>query len=494
MSSTAVRRLEPLALIPLLAVYGAWWLASDAAVLNPDTFYHLGVARLYAQHGWLGDFPWLGSTLLGPGFPNAYLLLHLVLLPFAALLPPDAAIPAATLALSLALLCSVILVLRRWRVSGAFVWAVGLALSSNLMIIWAQGLKGVFLFLILFVWILDAIWAGAWRRCFVLTWLSFYSYVGAPVVLGAAVVWVAVARMWDGKLDLRPLGAVAAGVLAGLIVNPFWPDQWRTLAFELRFAFAAPPEVRAPDTWAQSWMPITTRALLIYAGPVLALWAGLLVRQGQRAERTESRAVAGAIVSLGLLAASLYAGMHLLQLFFVTSLLFLPLLAHALGPWPRWAPGALGAAGAATAVWATWLVFAEIPHYGQYPRADYSATAALLERETADGEVVLVPWDEFPGLFYYGPRNHFVSGLNPGFLFEANPVLFRAYHELYRGRIADPEKLLPGFFPGTTAVVVRAEPPLPGEARLAQQLVASPHFGELPQPAKSFRVFKLRSR
>ena len=72
--------------VALLVVVPAVLLAltnSAGHVPNPDSYYHAGAARLYAEQGWLSSFPWLEHTALGAHFPNVYLLQHLLLAPLA---------------------------------------------------------------------------------------------------------------------------------------------------------------------------------------------------------------------------------------------------------------------------------------------------------------------------------------------------------------------------------------------------------------------------
>jgi len=90
---------------------------------NPDSYYHAGTARLYAEHGWLSNFPWLEHTALGAHFPNVHLLQHLLLAPLAYWDAPDDVMSHAAVFLTTAVVVSIALVLRRWGVRGAWLFA-----------------------------------------------------------------------------------------------------------------------------------------------------------------------------------------------------------------------------------------------------------------------------------------------------------------------------------------------------------------------------------
>ena len=178
-------RWQPLLLLILPAVWAAivW---SPSYSVDPDSYYHLGVARRMIEDGWLRQFPWLPHTTLHAPFPDVHLGQHVLLMPFVAVLPLQTALRVAVVAFASAMAASLYLVLRRHGVRWAAPWVVlGLA-TSPLALAYASFLKGAATFLIVLPWFVDAIWRGAHRRAFVLAWVSVYVYVGATV-LGTAI-------------------------------------------------------------------------------------------------------------------------------------------------------------------------------------------------------------------------------------------------------------------------------------------------------------------
>ena len=51
-------------------------------------------------------------------------------------------------------------------------------------------------------------------------------------------------------------------------------------------------------------------------------------------------------------------------------------------------------------------------------------------------------WDDFPRLFYYDPAHNYVSGLDPAYLYEADPALSRLYERITLGDEEDPGPLI----------------------------------------------------
>jgi hypothetical protein len=485
------RTYEPLLLVPAYLVLLAW-VVMDAYSPNADAWFHIGCAGLYLEHGWVASFPWLPYTILGDSFPNAYLLLHLILVPFRAIFEMETAVRIATFSLNAALLTSVYIVLLRWKVAFASAWVTLLALSSTLSITLGAQLRGGILFYILLVWIIDALWRGRHRTAFVLTWLSVYAYVGAPVLLALTLVLFAVRGLWDRAWDGRPLAAVAGGLAAGYVANPFWPDQWAYLWGEVTSTFVHPPELEPGVFFGVNWTRLPSDLIVEFSFSFLFLWVVLLVRQGYLGRRVDSRAAAGAVACIGVFGAACVSGVHLLHLFFVSSFLFIPLLASRLGPWSRYAVVHALAAGILVCGWAVRTAWVDVTTSDRPVTTDeWREAAAVLEENTEPGEVVIAPWDAFPGLFAASRHNSYVAGMNMNFLRQKSPKQFNAYVNLLRGRVIDPESLLPMFFDDARTLILPSRPRNAGERKLVEKLEANPHFGEIEGTA-SFRIFRLQ--
>ncbi|MDD5309801.1 MAG: hypothetical protein PHU25_20995 [Deltaproteobacteria bacterium] len=491
-------RLDALWLLVPLGVYAFLAFAGDFHP-DADSYYHMGCARLYAAHGWISSFPWMKYTVLADSFPNVHFLQHVALVPLALLFDPVTALKLAVVILPFALVASVYLVLRRWSVALPGLWVGLVALASPVQLTIAVSIKGGALFAILLVWLFDALRARAGRRAFVLSWLTVYAYVGAPLLLAILLAHVAVRRLWDREWDLKPCLWVVGGLAAGLVVNPFWPGHWSQIGAELYNAVVTPSQLAPGDFRGTEWMSLTGRDLLRLTGFPIAAWTLLLVRQLARKERVESRDAFGAILALAFLAAAVLSAKFLFQ-FFIATLVFLPAVAFAMRPWPRWCAPAAVALGLLVGGLSIHVAHRDLyEHEGgdaaRLSRApgpdDYRALGKWLPGRTKAGEVVLAPWDDFPGLFFFDTYNNYVVGMNTDFLLRRDEKAFNAYYYLYHGRVRDPENLLPAFFGAARLIVVRTRPRNAGEQQLTGRLAGNKRFRELASPSAIFRVFEL---
>lgn len=480
------------ALVLLLPVLFAAWVLLPGWRIDNDSYYHLGVAQVLAEQGWIRTFPWLDLTVLGDEpFVDAHLLAHVFLAPFAALLPTILALQVGVVVLSSALWVSVFLVLRRRGVRHPGLWTFVGALASPFLVTHAGFLKGAGVFLVLVVWFCEALLANAPVRVFVLAWLSVYAYVGAPMLPALAITFLGVRWLWTGTWEWRIPVAAAAGLLAGLVLNPFWPGQWAYLAREMATTLSRPSHL-APGQFAGfEWISLTGRDFLRFAGlPVLA-WMAVLVAHSRRGTSASAAVAAGTVTTLCLMVAALLQA-KFIHHFLLLSALFLPGLASGVLPEGRRVRTVMAILALAAAAWNVRVAWVEDRGPGDNPEpAAFETVGRWLADRTGEGERVIAPWDDFPGLFLFDRHNRYVAGLNLGFLQAKDEFVFRAYYRLYLGQIQDPERLLPMYFGDARYLLARSRPRNSGERDLLDSLAQNPRFREDPSPAPAWRIFHL---
>jgi hypothetical protein len=461
---------------------------------NPDSYYHAGVARLYAEQGWLGSFPWLEHTALGADFPNVHLLQHLLLAPLAYWDSPDDAMSHAAVLLATALVVSIALVLRRWGVRGAWFFAVLGIFASPLALQYACFLKGGSTFFVLLVWYIDGVYRGNARQTFGLAWLSVYAYVGTPLLIPIALVFFVIERLWSGHWRPRILVATLGGLAVGMIINPFWPDHWAHVGRELYSLVPQAPDSVANVLRGNEWRSMRGKSALLSAIPHWVMWFILLLRQAFSTDRVSAQTAAGVAIALGLFGGGLIAGEKILYVSVLFSVLFIPVLAKESGPWPKWAAALLVCAALGASAEGVYNN-SRATHAGSRPLAsDFRVTAEFVQANSKAREMVVLPWDDFPGFFYFNTHNHYPVGLNTEFLRRTAPARFEAFRRLYEGNAERPEQLLPAYFDDARFIIARAKPRRRGEIALLERMESNAHFTEVASPSTFWRIFRLESR
>ncbi|HEX7294271.1 MAG TPA: hypothetical protein VF251_00880, partial [Pyrinomonadaceae bacterium] len=77
------------------------------------------------------------------------------------------------------------------------------------------------------------------------------------------------------------------------------------------------------------------------------------------------------------------------------------------------------------------------------PHNFYEAGAKWLRANVPPQEIVFnTDWDDFPRLFYFDESHYYVSGLDPSYLYDRDPVLSRLYERITLGKEDDPAPLI----------------------------------------------------
>lgn len=209
----------------VLAFIGSHVLHRGSALHDTDSYYHLAIARLFAEEGIVTDLPQLRMSLLGDGFGDKEFLFHLLLAPLAGSLDPLVAgrLALALLAASIAALIAAMAsrVLGFWGVLVPF-W---LFFASTEFAWRLVRLRPELLSLPLLLAAALAIGLGKYRAlgliAFLYTWsyTAFQAFLGLIVLCFAYFTWTR--RRLHGALLLYPL----LGVGLALVLHPHFPKN-----------------------------------------------------------------------------------------------------------------------------------------------------------------------------------------------------------------------------------------------------------------------------
>ncbi len=475
-----------LAMLPALYAVWAW---GPGFGLEPDTYYHVGLAKLYATEGWVSTFPWLKYTVLGDPFPNVHLLEHLALAPFTRLVGPVATLKLCIVVSSTALIWSLYAILKRWDVPHPALWTFFGAYSSTLWVTYQSYVTGAACFFVLLLWFIDALWREEYKRVCVFAVLCMWSYTGGPILLFLTGLHLLLRRLWEGSWAWKLLGYVCAGVLIGLVVNPSFPHNMFHVWQELQTPWTRDEKFVPGEFFGAWWMTVDTKVLVHFAFGHLMGWVVLVMLRFREEKASDIPAASGAFWTFAILGASFVGGAKLLNLFFVVSVLAAPMVARQLRPW-AWDVKALLMAGVViNALWSAQVSYKDMHPSGRPLPEEYQALGKSVQSLVKPGETVATPWDDFPGLFYFNPSNVYIAGMNPFFLHWKDPKKFDVYYQLYKGMLNPMKERLAETFDGARMVVVRREPRNQGELSLMQRLEKDPAFKEQKDIPKAWRIF-----
>lgn len=444
---------------------------------DPDSFYHIAVAQLIAKHGVLETFPWLTFTPLATHFTDQHFLYHVLLIPFLSRLDPVVGAKLATVFINASLFALLTAFFIRFRVRFWYVPIIILFLTNPFLfrinLVKAPGLS--ILLLVIGLWFLfrRRVWPLA-----VLGFLYVWTYGGFTLLGIFACLYALVAIFWDWHhhnafyrvyrasvparwqwkmLTRHPsiasAGATLLGILAGVLINPFFPQnlyfywqqlvqigiinfqkvinvggEWRPYGLVSLLAnnvfvsilvlvalvfFFLYFRKQSAESWMLLFLTVFLFVITLKSRRYVELYVPFAVIFGTFALRDAFEKIHGKdLVRFGrqFLQKHMVLGMVLAIYVFATSLAVMARdsvqLNHDLK----------------SGFSSTYLA---------------NASAWLATHTPQDSIVVHSDWDEFPILLYHNQHNLYIVGLDPTFMYQYDKTLYQRWADVTSGKRAN---------------------------------------------------------
>ena len=463
--SISMRILPGLAVWAAMLVFLALVQFSTPDLPDNDGYYHIKLAYLMRTEGLKPDFPWLPLTILNPReFYDHHFLFHVVLIPFTYGDLRLGAKWASVIFASLAFL-AVWILFRRQRIPYTWLWALGLLAISEAFIYRMSITRAQSLSLFVLVVGLDWLLAGKHGRLLFLAFAYVWLYNAFPLLLGLAGIYVIAVWLSERRLVLRPIFYTAAGLILGLVINPYFP-------FNIIFAYQhiLPKLVEATAVSVGSeWYPYNTGQLLGNSPLALVAFVSGALALGLSARRMTARTAAAFLLAC-LFGLMLFQSRRFIEYFPPFALIFAAF---------AWSPVFLSSSGrasnqitslkslggvlplirahlpavilAALLVPGLLLTFVDARESigSSRPYTLYQGASAWLETNTPTGvRVFQTDWDDFPRLFFYNTHNTYLVGLDPTYLQLYNADLYDEWVEITQGRVDRPSHSIEARFGG----------------------------------------------
>jgi len=465
----------------VIAIVGLFWLlqfsTNSICCGDFDGYYHTKWSRTL----WEGmksrqlppQFPWLPlTTLNSKEYVDHHLLFHIMQIPFAEFSDPRKGAKVASVVFASLALISCYWLLMYFRIRFVLVWLVGLMACSVPFLFRMNMAKAPPLAIVYLVIATALFFRKKYWPLLPLALIFTWTYDLFVLLLLATVIWVIVIALTERRVEWRPLLWVILGCVAGLVINPYFPQNFRQLGEHMAIKLT----MSGFDTKVGSeWYPYDTWEFVgNSAVACVAMVVGYVSFEASERRRAHYP-LFFLMFSTALLImtarwrriteywppfAVLFAAFSVqpwLQGFrsYLTRLpedvleelqpyLDPPITRHA----PNWVERSkfIGAVVVALALgtvlfFNAWAATEEIGNSD--PHSRYEKGAAWMRTNIPPGQIVFnTDWDDFPRLFYFDPTHYYVSGLDPSYLYEKNPDLSRLYDRITLGQQEDPGPLI----------------------------------------------------
>jgi len=419
------------------------------AMPDNDGFYHIKLAYLMRTEGLVPDFAWLPLTILNPReYYDHHFLFHILLMPFTFGDLRLGAKWSAVIFASLAFL-AVWWLFERQKIRYAPLWSLALLGISDAFLYRMSVTRAQSLSLALLVIALMLLLERKTKPLALLAFLYVWMYDAFPLILALGVLYGMAVFVSEQKMDFKPLLYISIGVIAGMILNPYFPHN---IVFSFRHMFPKLADATSVRV-GNEWYPYETRILLENSLPALIAFVSGIFALGLNPRKMNVRTTFSLLLAL-LFGLMLMRARRFVEYFppfalifatFAISPLLDPITDSALSassPRIRFALPALLSVAVVISIAVT-IPRAREAVSSSKPYTMYAGASAWLEANTPAGSRVFqTDWDDFPRLFFYNTHNTYLVGLDPTYMQLYDPQLFALWIEITQGRVSNPAQII----------------------------------------------------
>ena len=441
---------------------------STLNLAGTDGYYHIKFASLMGTQSVKPNFPWLPLTILNAReFYDHHFLFHILLIPFTKGDLIQGAKLASVFYASLAFL-SVWWLLRNQMIPFAWLWALSLFAVSEAFLYRMNMPRAQSLSLIFLALGMNFLLLKKYKYLLPLSFLYVWSYDGYPLILILSGVYVFSVWLIERKLTFEPILYTGAGVLLGLLINPYFPHN---IIFSIRHIVPKLNEITNVRV-GNEWYPYDTNQLLTNSPLALIAFLSGVIALGLQDRRVDTRTIFVLLLTI-IFGFMLFQSRRFIEYFPTFTLIFAafawtPLISekkfekeeimHS-GNWkkPEDSPGNIKSSRnllpitilSLAVLVGSWISIngARASLQDSKPADRYAQAAMWLEQNTTQGERIFqTDWDDFPRLFFHNTWNTYLVGLDPTYLQISDPELFDLWVDITKGKVKSPSNVIKDSF------------------------------------------------
>ena len=453
------------AFVLILAVMG-WIEFGGPAILDNDGYYHIRWAAMLREN-WphLPAFKALPLTTLDEQhYVDHHYLFHVLLIPFTFGDLRLGAKLAAVVFSSLGIV-SMFALLVAYRIRYRWLWLLPLVASSEPFLYrfsmtrapaLSLSLLGIGTYLILKR---KHVWVGA------LSFVFVWAYSLFPLMLAFALAYSLTVYLSERRIDLWSALASFIGIAAGLVINPYFPKNLDLLR---EHWFMKVGGTYAVDVGVE-WYPYETWVIVGSSAAAFVIYFVALLAFEYRDRVRDLKPLFFLTVSAMLLLMALKSR-RFIEYWPPFAVLFAaftisPKMERLSFTWlvrTRDKTMAAIAAAIVTVVAIVWMGGAIWQAREDVKSEDnpiaYRGASEWIAANTPPGSMIFnTNWDKFPMLFHYNPNNSYIVGLDPTYMYNRDPELWKVYADITLGNEENPAPLIRDRFRSEYVVTENAQ-------------------------------------
>jgi len=406
-----------------------------------DGYYHIKMAYLMREMGFISNFKWAHLSLWRDHFSDKEFLFHVYLIPFTYLKDLAFGGKIATVTMAAIVFTSFYAVLRLNNVAYPWFWLLLLSMSGGFFLYRVnvprpQGLSIVFV-----LWTIHFLINRKRIHLAVLCFLYTYSYTAYHLPTVFALMISTYLYIFEKETDWKTPAVAAAATVAGMILSPYFPDNIRLFFLQNFYILYKGQGQEAILHMGGEFWPMDTRAVVkVNTALVIPFIAAFFtaiyspIKWGK-----EVRSIF--LIALGLIfltcLSKRFAEYSVPVTLMFCAFFFSPYL-------KKLQEGVYKGSMLTGALVMLALIVLGVNSYnntvGEFRSgpSGMESAALWLKEHTNDNELVYTgDWDDGPELLFFNHKNRYLVFLDPNFMYYWNPDVWRRWDACSNGRLGD---------------------------------------------------------
>jgi hypothetical protein len=435
-------------------------------MVGNDGYYHIKIAYLMRTEGLKPAFDYLPlSVLNSEEYVDHHYMFHLLMIPFTF---GDLGIGAklASIFFPTITFTSIWWMLQKREVEFASLWSLGLLVVSEAFLYRMNMPRAQSLSLLVLVFALHSMLEKKHWPLVLLGFLYVWSYNAFPLLIIVAFAYIVAYWIENRVLRIQPLVYSTAGVVLGLVINPYFP---KNLAFIYRHL--APKLIDATAVSVGSeWFPYKTTTLVENSGiALLVFFLGVLaLGLNEKKMNVATTTSLFLVIAFGFM---LFQSRRFIEyappfMLVFTAFAWSPVVtkwkeksdklrSESSGRIQLKADGnTILLVSVITLVMASffWLNLSssrKVLQGNAKPYQRFAKASTWLRNNTpAKSRVFQTDWDDFPQLFFYNNHNTYTIGLDPTYMLLFDEELYNLWVDITEGEVENPSNEIMAHFEG----------------------------------------------
>ncbi len=427
---------EYLAVCCLSLLFFAFYQFQTPYLPDTDGYYHIKMAYMLREYGFISDFRWAHLSLWCEHFSDKEFLYHVYLIPFTYFDDMLFGAKLATVIMASIVFVSFYRILRLNNIKHAWFWLLLLSASGGYFLYRVNVLRPQGLSIVFVLWSLHYILNSKNWQLAVLCFVYTFSYTAyhLPFIFACIVYFYSLLfekeNRW--KTPLIVLGAT----ITGMLCSPFFPNNITFFYLQNFYILWQGTAGQVDLHMGGEFAPMDTQQLIIVNMTVVLSFVAAFFMAMYIKRKWDSKTLSLFLVSLSLILLSCISK-RFAEYSIPVSLLFCAFFFSPLWgefDWAKWKVPSAILAFAVIMVLGYNSYINTIGEFNDVRPSGLKDAAIWLKENTDSNELIYTAdWDDAPELFYFNHRNRYLVFLDPNFMYYWNPRVWEKWDSLSNG-------------------------------------------------------------